>query len=72
MDPTTNSAKFPKKSIINNNLIGFRFATPFFPDGQANGTFALRYSLLSRDAICDNNEMIARGHHYDGLVLIPG
>tara|TARA_B110000263_G_C15264540_1_gene490481 strand:- start:93 stop:1502 length:1410 start_codon:yes stop_codon:yes gene_type:complete len=34
------------------------------------GTSGMRYSLLSREMICDSVETITKAHHYDGLVLI--
>tara|TARA_B110000037_G_C17096562_1_gene496224 strand:+ start:492 stop:2144 length:1653 start_codon:yes stop_codon:yes gene_type:complete len=65
-------ASFVKSSITDSNLVGFKFATPGVSDGQSMGTPGMRYSLLSRDWISDNIEMITNAHYYDGLILIPG
>lgn len=39
-------------------------------DGIVMGHEGMRYSLPSREMICDSIELVARGHCFDGLVLI--
>ena len=51
--------------------------TPFvFPaiavcDGIAMGHIGMKYSLVTRDLICDSTECMAMAHGFDGLVMIP-
>jgi len=40
-------------------------------DGLAMGHAGMRYSLVSRDAITDDVEILAKAHAFDALVLIP-
>jgi len=40
-------------------------------DGIAMGHEGMRYSLVTRDMICDSTEAIAMSHAFDGLVMIP-
>lgn len=40
-------------------------------DGIAMGHEGMKYSLPSRELICDSVETLARAHCFDGLVLIP-
>jgi dihydroxy-acid dehydratase len=40
-------------------------------DGIAMGHEGMRYSLPSRELICDSVETLARAHRVDGLVLVP-
>ena len=39
-------------------------------DGLAMGHVGMRYSLISRDLICDSTETMATAHQFDGLVMI--
>src|ERR1700682_4504003 len=41
-------------------------------DGVSMGTEGMRASLVSREVIADSIELVARGHSFDGLVLIVG
>ncbi len=40
-------------------------------DGIAMGHAGMKYSLASRELICDSIEAVANGHAFDGLVMIP-
>ncbi len=40
-------------------------------DGIAMGHEGMKYSLPSRELICDSVETLARAHCFDGLVLVP-
>src|ERR1700737_2187507 len=41
-------------------------------DGVSMGTEGMKASLVSREVIADSIELVARGHLFDGLVLIVG
>mgnify|MGYP000099173964 CR=1 FL=1 len=40
-------------------------------DGLAMGHVGMKYSLVTRDLICDSTECMAMAHQFDGLVCIP-
>jgi len=40
-------------------------------DGLAMGHEGMRYSLITRDMICDSTEAMVMAHAFDGLVMIP-
>lgn len=40
-------------------------------DGIAMGHIGMKYSLVTRDLICDSTECMAIAHQFDGLVMIP-
>lgn len=40
-------------------------------DGIAMGHVGMKYSLVTRDLICDSTECMAMAHGFDGLVMIP-
>lgn len=40
-------------------------------DGIAMGHVGMKYSLVTRDLICDSTECMAIAHQFDGLVCIP-
>ncbi len=40
-------------------------------DGIAMGHIGMKYSLVSRDLICDSTEAMAIAHQFDALVMIP-
>ena len=40
-------------------------------DGIAMGHIGMKYSLVTRDLICDSTECMAMAHGFDGLVMIP-
>ena len=48
------------------------FNTIAISDGVSMGTEGMRASLASREVIEDSIELVARGHCFDGLVLIVG
>jgi dihydroxy-acid dehydratase len=48
------------------------FNTIAVSDGVSMGTEGMRASLVSREVIADSIELVARGHSFDGLVLIVG
>jgi dihydroxy-acid dehydratase len=41
-------------------------------DGITMGTEGMKASLVSREIVADSVELVARGHHFDGLVTISG
>ena len=40
-------------------------------DGIAMGHIGMKYSLVTRDLICDSTECMAMAHGFDGLVMVP-
>jgi len=48
------------------------FNTIAVSDGVSMGTEGMKASLVSREVIADSIELVARGHLFDGLVLITG
>lgn len=40
-------------------------------DGIAMGHIGMKYSLVTRDLICDSTECMAIAHQFDGLVMVP-
>ena len=48
------------------------FNTISVSDGVSMGTTGMRASLVSREVIADSIELVARGHLFDGLVVIVG
>src|SRR6202165_2912348 len=46
------------------------FNTIAISDGVTMGTEGMKASLVSREVIADSIELLARGHSFDGLVLI--
>jgi len=54
------------------NLLPMEFNTIGISDGISMGTSGMRYSLPSRELICDSIESVVKGLHYDSLVCIPG
>lgn len=61
-----------KKSIINQELVGFQFNTIGVSDGITMGTPGMRYSLPSRELIADSIETMLKAHYHDGVIAIPG
>jgi dihydroxy-acid dehydratase len=61
-----------RNSIVNANLVGWRFDTVGVSDGITNGSPGMRYSLVSREVIADSIETITGAHAYDGLVFVAG
>ena len=48
------------------------FNTIAVSDGVTMGTEGMKASLVSREVIADSIELVARGHSFDGLVVIVG
>jgi dihydroxy-acid dehydratase len=48
------------------------FNTIAISDGVSMGTEGMKASLISREVIADSIELVARGHSFDGLVVIVG
>ena len=48
------------------------FNTIAVSDGVSMGTEGMKASLVSREVIADSIELVARGHLFDGLVMIVG
>ena len=48
------------------------FNTIAISDGVSMGAEGMRASLISREVITDSIELVARGHHFDGLVCLVG
>jgi len=48
------------------------FNTIAISDGVSMGAEGMRASLISREVIADSIELVARGHHFDGLVCLVG
>ncbi len=40
-------------------------------DGIAMGHIGMKYSLVTRDLICDSTECLAMAHQFDALVMVP-
>ncbi|WP_185877431.1 dihydroxy-acid dehydratase [Blattabacterium cuenoti] len=65
-------SKIVKKSMSNNNLIGFQINTIGISDGITMGTSGMMYSLPSREIIADSIESVINSHFYDGVIALPG
>ncbi len=48
------------------------FNTISISDGVSMGTEGMKASLISREVITDSIELVARGHLFDGLVILVG
>ena len=48
------------------------FNTVSISDGITMGAEGMRTSLISREVIADSIELVARGNHFDGLVVMVG
>ena len=65
-------AKEIKTSVNKQDLIGLIFHTIGVSDGISMGTDGMRFSLPSRDVICDSIETVASAQWYDALVTVVG
>ena len=63
--------EFVKEGIIAAGGIPFEFDTMAICDGIAMNHEGMKYSLPSREIIAATVESMAKGHSFDGLVLIP-
>ena len=48
------------------------FGTPTISDGMSMGTEGMKYSLISREVICDCIETAVQGQWMDGVIVIGG
>ena len=48
------------------------FGTPTISDGMSMGTEGMKYSLISREVICDCIETAVQGQWMDGVVVVGG
>ncbi len=62
--------RFIEKGVHSGGGTSFLFGVPAICDGIAMGHLGMRYSLASRELIADSVEAMARGHAFDGLVLL--
>ena len=60
-----------KQGIIDSGGIPFEFDTMAVCDGISMNHEGMKYSLPSREIIAATVESMAKGHAFDGLVLIP-
>lgn len=60
-----------KKGILSAGGIPFEFPAIAVCDGIAMNHEGMRYSLPSRELICDCIEVMTKAHGFDGLVIIP-
>jgi dihydroxy-acid dehydratase len=65
-------AKHVKEGIRAAGGTPMEFNTIAVSDGVAMGTEGMKASLISREVITDSIELAARGHSFDGLVVIVG
>jgi len=64
-------ARAVKDGILAAGGTPFEFNTIAVCDGLAMGHTGMKYSLLSREIICDSVECMALAHAFDALVFIP-
>ncbi|ALA54435.1 dihydroxy-acid dehydratase [Shouchella clausii] len=64
-------AEVAKEAIIEAGGIPFEFNTIGVDDGIAMGHIGMRYSLPSREIICDAAETVINAHWFDGVFYIP-
>jgi dihydroxy-acid dehydratase len=60
------------KGVDLNGGKGVIFNTIAVSDGISMGTQGMRYSLVSREIICDSIEAVVAGQGFDGLITIGG
>ncbi|MGH7722561.1 MAG: dihydroxy-acid dehydratase, partial [Candidatus Dormibacteria bacterium] len=65
-------AEHAKAAIRAAGCTPMEFNTIAVSDGVSMGTEGMRASLVSREVIADSIELVARGHSFDGLLLIVG
>src|ERR1041384_482939 len=65
-------AEFVKEGIRAGGGTPMEFNTISVSDGVSMGTEGMKASLISREAIADSIELVARGHLFDGLVCLVG
>ncbi|MEZ5099865.1 MAG: dihydroxy-acid dehydratase [Thermoleophilia bacterium] len=65
-------AQWVKKGVREAGGTPMEFNTVSVSDGVTMGVEGMRGSLVSREVIADSIELVARGHHFDGIVVIVG
>ena len=65
-------AQYVKEGIRQAGGTPMEFNTISVSDGVTMGTEGMRGSLVSREVITDSIEVVARGHSFDGLVVLVG
>jgi dihydroxy-acid dehydratase len=65
-------AQHVKRGIREAGGTPLEFNTIAVSDGVSMGTEGMRSSLVSREAIADSIELVARGHLFDGVVCLVG
>ena len=64
--------RFVKEGIRAAGGTPMEFNTVAISDGVTMGTEGMKASLISRELITDSIELVARGHSFDGLVVLVG
>jgi dihydroxy-acid dehydratase len=65
-------AEFVKEGVKAAGGTPMEFNTIAVSDGVAMGTEGMKASLISREVVADSIELVARGHLFDGLVVLTG
>lgn len=65
-------ASIVKKSVWQNELVGFVFHSIGVSDGISMGTAGMKYSLPSRDLIADSIETVMGAQWYDANISVVG
>jgi len=65
-------AEYVKEGIRAAGGTPMEFNTIAVSDGVAMGTEGMKASLISREVVADSIELVARGHLFDGLVILTG
>ena len=65
-------AAFVKEGVKAAGGTPMEFNTIAVSDGVAMGTEGMKASLISREVVADSIELVARGHLFDGLVVLSG
>jgi dihydroxy-acid dehydratase len=61
-----------KKSVWQNNMVGFVFHSIGVSDGISMGTEGMKFSLPSRDIIADSIEVVMQAQWYDANISVVG
>ena len=65
-------AEAVKQGVRETGGTPMEFNTVSISDGITMGAAGMRTSLVSREVIADSIELVARGNHFDGLVVLVG
>src|SRR6056297_3895904 len=65
-------AAVAKKSVWDNEMVGFMFHSIGVSDGISMGTQGMKFSLPSRDIIADSVETVMNAQWYDANISLPG